>query len=212
MSYRDRVRAHGGPGRDALRSMLVYGARVSLGAILGKLRLATAALVIALHHWRLEVAEIGRQASEGEQRALLEAADGQVAFPLTVSVLQQLDYAPLPSGSDPLLLRWFGEQVSLWKGRKAEEVDMAKVIDPKRLLATRMAARMRHLHSEMSVRLPEPLSPHASASTPPSPTLPPALRDGQGADGDGSAAAAAEGDEASGVLTAARVPPRRRTT
>ena len=130
-----------------------------------------------------------------------------LSLQLHVILLQQLDYAPLPSGSDPLLLRWFGEQVSLWKGRKAEEVDMAKVIDPKRLLATRMAARMRHLHSEMSVRLPEPLSPHASASTPPSPTLPPALRDGQGADGDGSAAAAAEGDEASGVLTAARAPP-----
>ena len=31
-------------------------------------------------------------------------------------ILTQLDFAPLPSGSDPLLLRWFGQHASLWTG------------------------------------------------------------------------------------------------
>ena len=61
VSNRDRIRAHGGAGRDALRAMLVYGARTTLATLLGELRMASAELMIALHHWRLELTEARAQ-------------------------------------------------------------------------------------------------------------------------------------------------------
>ena len=46
---RDRVRAHGGEGRDALRDTLVHGARDALATLLCELRLASAHQVVAMH-------------------------------------------------------------------------------------------------------------------------------------------------------------------
>ena len=53
---RDRVRAHAGEGRTALRDSIVRDARSRLASLLCELRLASADLVATLHTWRLRLA------------------------------------------------------------------------------------------------------------------------------------------------------------
>lgn len=81
---RDRIRAHNGEGRDALRSMIVDEARQRLAALLAELRLACASLITVAHAWRCEIFSVGRLAearlAEGDEKAeaLLGRADEQV--------------------------------------------------------------------------------------------------------------------------------------
>lgn len=88
---RDRVRAHAGEGRTALRDSLVRDARSRLGSLLRELRLASAELVGALHTWRLQLADITQTGGWPVALAedMLRRADAQVVFPFTISVRVQ---------------------------------------------------------------------------------------------------------------------------
>lgn len=103
---RDRIRAHNGPGRDALRELLVYNARTTLASLLANLRVSCAKHVLALHNWACELPSLSKRWDAPDQAELLRRADVQIVFPFVAALLTQLDYAPVPAGSDPLLLHW----------------------------------------------------------------------------------------------------------
>ena len=69
---------------------------------------------------RLKSAEAAKQlAAEQEaearrQHEAMEQVDVAVCRKMVDSIYRQLDFAPLPTGSDPLLLEWFGKHQKLW--------------------------------------------------------------------------------------------------
>ena len=85
---RDRVRAHAGEGRTALRDSIVRDARSRLASLLCELRLASADLVATLHTWRLRLAEIPQTGDWpiAISEEMLGRADAQVVFPFIISV------------------------------------------------------------------------------------------------------------------------------
>ena len=75
-----------------------------------------------MHNWFAELATLSRPWGESDHQPLLGRAEAQVIFPYAIAILTQLDYAPLPTGSDPMLLRWFGRHTSMWTSLAAQRL------------------------------------------------------------------------------------------
>ena len=124
----DRVRASPSEVQVALALTLTIDSQRRLAAALSELRLSSKEVVIACYAWRQEVfgALTSKESSRPrwrnrdsqevarDQESAMEQVDEVVCWQVIGKVLSQLDFAPLPGGSDPLLLDWFGAQRHLW--------------------------------------------------------------------------------------------------
>ena len=128
---RDSLRARSRASRESVQHVL-QRARSRLAAILRELRLASASVALTTHAWRAEIVEIGGRSSwlSEELTAILGRLDEDVWHPLVRKLLTQLDFAPLPSGTDPFLMRWFGPGVPSWWREAFAAIALPSANDP----------------------------------------------------------------------------------
>ena len=105
---RDKLRTTKAQGArlTELRTELERTARERLAELLGRIRVASADVVMAAHAWRAELGVILRARGHHDSDGVITRADANVYRPALMPLLTQLAWAPLPSGTDPLLLRW----------------------------------------------------------------------------------------------------------
>jgi len=105
---RDKLRTTKAQGARLmeLRAEIERGARERLAELLSRIRVASADVVLAAHAWRAELGDILRARGHHDSDGVIARADADVYRPALMPLLTQLAWAPLPSGTDPLLLRW----------------------------------------------------------------------------------------------------------